>query len=57
MQALMHEKGLTKDLIDKKLLTFITDGIPIFQNTRLVVIWKISNVWTPHFMGGSLHGS
>jgi hypothetical protein len=51
MQALMHEKGLTKDLIGKKLLTFIANGIPIFQSIRLVVIWEISNVWTPHSMG------
>jgi hypothetical protein len=49
MQALMHEKR--KILIGKKLPTFTANGIPIFQSIRLVVIWQISNVWTPHSMG------
>jgi hypothetical protein len=31
MQALMHEKGLTKDLIGEKLLTFITNGNLFFK--------------------------
>jgi hypothetical protein len=34
MQALMHERGLTKDLISKRLMTFGADGVFVFQGTK-----------------------
>jgi hypothetical protein len=51
MQVLMHEGGLTNELIGKKLMTFNTDGISIFQGTRLSVIQQIFERWLPHSMG------
>ncbi len=57
MQALMHEGGLTKDLVVMKLITFSANGVFVFQNTRLSVTQQISNAWAPHFHGASLHGS
>jgi hypothetical protein len=57
MQALMHEGGLTKDLVGMKLITFSANGVFVFQNTRLSVTQQISNGWAPHFHGASLHGS
>jgi hypothetical protein len=50
MQALMHEGGLTKDLINKKLMIFHANGVFIFQGTRLGVIQQISNGWASHSM-------
>jgi hypothetical protein len=57
MQALMHEGGLTKDLVGMKLITFSANGVFVFQSTRLSVTQQISNGWAPHFHGASLHGS
>jgi hypothetical protein len=37
MQAFMHERGLTKDLINIRLMTFGVDWVSIFQGTRLGV--------------------
>jgi len=57
MQAMMHERGLTKYLIGKKLMTFSANGVFVFQGTRLNVTQQIFNGWAPHFHGASLHGS
>ncbi len=57
MQALMHEGGLTKYLISKKLMAFNANGVFFFQGIRSNVIQQISNGWAPHFHGASLHGS
>jgi hypothetical protein len=57
MQALMHEGGLTKDLIGKKLMAFNVNGVFILQGTRSSVTQQISNGWAPHFHWASLHGS
>jgi len=51
MQALMHEGGLMKNLIGKKLMTFSANGVFVFQSTRSSVIQQISNGWAPHSMG------
>ncbi len=48
--ALRHEGGLMKYLINKKLMTFSTNGV-FFPNTRSNDIWQISNGWAPHSMG------
>lgn len=37
MEALMHERGLTTDLIGKKLMIFGVDGVSIFQAIKLGV--------------------
>jgi hypothetical protein len=37
MQALMHEGGLTKYLIGKKLMAFNANGVFVFQGTMLNV--------------------
>jgi hypothetical protein len=34
MQALMHERGLTKDLISKRLMAFGAKGVFVFQGTK-----------------------
>jgi hypothetical protein len=57
MQALMHEGGLMKYLIHKKLMTFGAYGVSIFQGIKSNVIRQISNGWAPHSTEGSLHGS
>jgi len=44
MQALMHQGGLTKDLIGIRLMTFGVDGVSIFQGTRSSVIMSIFDV-------------
>jgi hypothetical protein len=51
MQALMHEGGLTKDLIGKKLMTFSAYGVSIIQGIRSGVIQQISEGWVSHSMG------
>jgi len=56
IQDLMHEGGLTKDLIGKKLMTFNASGVSIFHSIKSGVIWQIFDVWPPHSRG-SLHGS
>jgi len=43
MQALMHEGGLTKDLVGMKLITFSANGVFVFQSTRLSVTQQIFN--------------
>ncbi len=43
MQALMHEGGLTKDLIRKKFMAFSANGGFFFQGTKLNVTQQISN--------------
>jgi hypothetical protein len=57
MQALMHERGLTKDLVSMNVITFSANGVFAFQSTTLNVTQQISNGWAPHFHGASLHGS
>jgi len=51
MQPLMHERGFTKDLISKKLMTFGANGVPSFQGTMLGVTKQIVDGWVPHSMG------
>jgi hypothetical protein len=51
MQALMHEGGLTKNLMGKKLMTFSAYWVSIFQGIRSGVIQQISKEWVPHSMG------
>jgi hypothetical protein len=51
MQTLMHERGLMKNLIGKRLMNFSADGVFVFQGTRSGVIVQIVNGWAPHFMG------
>jgi hypothetical protein len=51
MQALMHEGGLTKKLIGKKLMTFSVNGVFVFQSIRSIVTQQIFNGWVPHSMG------
>jgi hypothetical protein len=51
MQALMHEGGLMKYLIGKKLNTFGANGIFVFQGIRSSVIRQIFNGWAPHSTG------
>jgi len=51
MQTLMHEGGLTKKLIGKKLMTFNANGVFVFQSTRSKVTQQISNGWVPNSMG------
>jgi hypothetical protein len=51
IQDLMHEGGLTKDLIGKKLMTFGANGVSVFQGTKLGVTCQISDGWAPHSMG------
>jgi hypothetical protein len=48
MQVLMHQGGLTKDLISIKLMTFGVDGLFIFQGSKLSVIRQIFDAWAPH---------
>jgi hypothetical protein len=43
MQTLMHEGGLTKDLIGKKLMAFSANGGFFCQGTKLNVTQQISN--------------
>jgi hypothetical protein len=47
----MHETGLTKYLIGKRLMTFGVDGVSIFQSTRLGDTKQIVDCWAPHSMG------
>jgi hypothetical protein len=51
MQTLMHERGLMKFLIGKRLMTFGVDGVFVFQDIRSSVIIQIVDGWAPHFMG------
>jgi hypothetical protein len=51
MQALMHEGGLMKYLISKKLMIFHADGVFIFQGIRSGVIQQIFEGWASHSMG------
>jgi hypothetical protein len=51
MQALMHEGGLMKYLIGKKLMTFSANGVYVFQGIKLGVTQQISNEWAPHSTG------
>ncbi len=51
MQALMHEGGLTKYLIGKRLMTFGVDGFSIYQGTKSGVTKQIVDGWAPHSMG------
>ncbi len=50
-QILMHEGGLMKKLIGKRLMNFSADGVFVFQGTRSSVIIQIVNGRAPHFMG------
>ncbi len=51
MQALMHEGGITKNLIGKKLMTLSANGVFFFQSIRSSIIRQIFNGWAPHSMG------
>ncbi len=48
MEALMHEGGLTTNLIGKKLTTFGANGVSVFQGVKLGVIQQIFDGWVPH---------
>jgi len=47
----MHEGGLTKYLIGKRLMTFGVDGVSIFQGTKLGDTKQIVDCQAPHSMG------
>jgi hypothetical protein len=47
----MHEGGLTKYLISKKLITFNADGVFVFQSTKLSVTKQLVDGWAPHSIG------
>jgi hypothetical protein len=49
MQALMNEGILMKDLIDKKLMTFGTNGVSFFKALGRVLF--IFDGWVLHSMG------
>ncbi len=51
MQVLMHQGGLTKDLICIKFMTFGADGVFVFQATRSSGTWQIFDAWAPHSIG------
>jgi hypothetical protein len=47
MQTLMHERGLTKDLISKKLMAFNANGVFVFKALGKMLLNK--------FLMGGLH--
>jgi hypothetical protein len=56
MQALMHEGGLTKNLIGKKLMTFSANGVFVFKALGQVLFNKFL-MGGLHIPWGFMHGS
>jgi hypothetical protein len=51
MQALMHEGGLTKELICNRFMASCGNRVSIFQGIQTSVIQQISNICASHSMG------
>jgi len=51
IQALMHQRGLTKKLNGNRFMTFGVDGVFVFQGTKLGVTQQIFDGWVSYFMG------
>ncbi len=50
IQALMHQKGLTKKLNGSRFMTFGVDGVFVFQGNKLSVTRQSFEGWASHFM-------